>query len=215
LIDLSHRIDAGMPMYPGVPAPEYGAVVTHASSAARGTYAPGVSFEMTTYTIGGNTGTYLDSPFHRDPEAADLAAVPLDRLANLSGLVITAPSDGPIGPNVLEGTDLTGKAVLFHTGWARRWGTDGYFRSGPYLTAETCGVLVAAGAALAGIDCANIDSMADPQRPAHTLLLRAGILIVEHLRGVEALPPAGFQFFAVPPAIAGGASFPVRAFAIV
>jgi kynurenine formamidase len=105
--------------------------------------------------------------------------------------------------------------VLLRTGWARRWSGDDYFRSGPYVTAEGAEALVRAGARLVGIDCANIDDMGDRSRPAHTILLAAGIPIVEHLCRLEELPARGFRFFAVPPAIAGGTSFPVRAFAIV
>jgi arylformamidase len=106
------------------------------------------------------------------------------------------------------------KAVLICTGWARRWGSSDYFRSGPFLTATACNHLVQAGAALVGIDCANIDDMKDPARPAHTLLLAAGIPIVEHLRGLDQLQGRTFRFFATPPAIRGGTSFPVRALAV-
>ena len=121
----------------------------------------------------------------------------------------------PIAPDALAGQPLAGRAVLFRTDWSRRWGGEGYFRSGPFLPPDTCRALVDAGAALVGIDCANIDDMADATRPAHTILLAAGIPLVEHLRGLDALPATGFRFFAVPPAIAGGTSFTVRAFAIV
>lgn len=214
LIDLSHRLEPGMPSYPGVPEPGFGTSLTHEDSPARGVYAPGTTFQMATYALSGNTGTYLDAPFHRHPEAPDLAQVPLERMANVPGMVVPVSDDGPIGAEVFLGLDVWGHAVLVHTGWASRWGGPDYFRSGPYLTAEACIRLIEGGATLAGIDCANIDNMTDPARPAHTLLLAAGIPIVEHLRGLEALPADGFRFFATPPAIVGGTSFPVRALAI-
>jgi arylformamidase len=213
LIDLSHVLEPGMPAYPGLPVPEFGTWFTHAESAARGSYVPGTTFQIATYALGGNTGTYVDAPFHRHPEAPDLAALPLAKLANLPGVLVPVLHEGAIGPEVFEGVDMRGKAVLVRTDWARRWGGD-YFRSGPFLTGEACRLLVEAGAALVGIDCANIDDMTDPARPAHTILLAAGIPIVEHLCGLDQVPDSPFRFFAVPPAIRGGTSFPVRAFAL-
>jgi arylformamidase len=214
LVDLSHKLHEGMPSYPGLPVPHFGTWMTHEESAQRGAYSPGTVFQIATYEIGGNTGTYIDAPFHRHPAGPDLAGLPLEKLANLPGTLVTVLTDGGIGPESFAGLDVSGKAVIVRTDWSTRWGGD-YFRSGPFLTEAACTALVSAGASLVGIDCANIDSMTDPDRPAHTILLDAGIPIVEHLRGLDALPNEGFRFFAVPPAIAGGTSFPVRAFAIV
>ncbi|MBA3947426.1 MAG: cyclase family protein [Herpetosiphonaceae bacterium] len=215
LIDLSHRLEPGMPSYPGLPVPQFHTWLTHAESAARELYAPGTVFEIARYDLGGNTGTYVDAPYHRHPGMPDLARLSLDRLADLPGLIVTAFHDGPIGPETFSGVELGGKAVLVRTDWADRWGASDYFRSGPFLTREACQYLVRAQATLVGIDCANIDNMTDLTRPAHTILLAAGIPIVEHLRGLDELPRAGFHFFAVPPAVVGGTSFPVRAFAIL
>ena len=214
IVDLSHRLEPGMPAYPGLPEPKFHVFLSHGDSARHAHYAPGTSFQIATYELGGNTGTYLDAPFHRHTNGADLADVPLDRLADLPGVVVAAPEDGAIEARVFANVGLRGKAVLVHTGWARRWGTNDYFRSGPYLTAAACEHLVHSGAALVGIDCANIDDMKDAARPAHTLLLAAGIPIVEHLCGIERLPQTAFRFFAAPPAIRGGTSFPVRALAV-
>jgi len=215
IIDLSHKIQEGMPSYPGVPPLQSHPLLTHETSAERGIYAPGTTFQMIRYEISGNTGTYMDAPLHRHPDGPDLAELPLAKIANLPGLVVTCLREGPIGPDEFAGLDVQGKAVLVRTDWSKKWGDPDYFRSGPYLTAEACHALASDGATLVGIDCANIDNMNDPERPAHTLLLAAGIPIVEHLRGLEALPDADFSFFAVPPAIVGGTSFAVRAFAIV
>ena len=210
LVDLSHVIEAGMPSYPGLPEPRFRVVRAHGEESG---YAPGTSFQIAAYDLGGNTGTYLDAPFHRHPSGLDLAAVPLEKLAHLPGVLIGAAEEGPIEASAFRSFDLKGHAVLLYTGWSRRWGGD-YFRSGPYLTAEACDSLVKAGAALVGIDCANIDNMKDPARPAHTRLLAAGIPIVEHLTNLNSLAGQGFRFSAVPPAIRGGTSFPVRAFAV-
>ena len=101
------------------------------------------------------------------------------------------------------------------TGWDARWGTPEYLSDNPFLTGAAASRLVDAGVALVGIDSLNVDSLADPERPAHTAILGAGIPLVEHLTGLGALPAAGWRFFAVPPRIRGMATFPVRAFAIV
>ena len=215
LIDLSHRLESGMPSYPGLPVPQFRTWMTHAEAPAHGSYAPGTTFQIATYELGGNTGTYVDAPFHRHPQEPDLAGLPLDKLAYIEGQVFTVSHNGAIGPEIFHGHELRDKAVLVYTGWSQRWQQpDDYFRSGPFLTANACRYLVQAQVRLVGIDCANIDDMGDTSRPAHTLLLAAGIPIVEHLRALEQLPANNFRFFAVPPAIVGGTSFPVRAFAL-
>jgi kynurenine formamidase len=223
LIDLSHRLHEGMPAYPGLPEPHFDTVVTHEESGERGLYAHGTTFQIARYEMGGNTGTYVDSPFHRHPLKEDLAGLALEKLANVPGLLVKAIQEGEIGPQAFDGLDIKGKAVLVYTDWARRWDSGEYFKAGPYLGAAACRLLVEAGATLVGIDCANIDNMGDPARgvagdstrPAHTLLLAAGIPIVEHLCNLDALESKDFRFFAVPPAIVGGTSFAVRAFAIL
>ncbi len=213
IVDLSHVIESGMPSYPGLPVPRIHTFLAHGQAAAHTHYSPGTSFQIAIYEFGGNTGTYVDAPFHRHPEGADIAGVPLTKLADLPGVLISAPEDGAIDRSHLSSHEVRKRAVLVRTDWSRRGGGD-YFRSGPFLTADACEFLVDGGAVLVGIDCANIDNMNDPARPAHTILLRAGIPIVEHLRGLEQLQGRRFRFFAAPPAVRGGTSFPVRAFAI-
>jgi kynurenine formamidase len=214
-IDLSHVLEPNMPSYPGLPIPQFSAWFTHEESTNRGTYAPGTTFQIATYEIGGNTGTYIDAPFHRHPQGQDLSGLSLEQIANVLGIVVTQLHEGPIGPEAFMNLDIRGKAVLVRTDWSKRWQHSAdYFRSGPFLTADASHFLVQSGATLVGIDCANIDNMNDPTRPAHTILLAAGIPIVEHLRALDQLPTQDFHFFAVPPAIKDGTSFPTRAFAM-
>lgn len=212
LVDLSHAIETGMITYKGLPAP---LICDHLSRvAARAIYAPGTEFQIGRIEMVGNTGTYLDSPFHRFADGDDLAALSLDRLVGLPGLCV-ATADRAIGPETFNGLDLGGCAVLVHTGWSRRWRTDAYFEDWPHLTAAAADLLASAGAALVGIDSHNIDAGADMARPVHTRLLGRGIPIVEHMTGLDRLPPAGFRFTAAPPRIVGFGTFPVRAFAEV
>src|SRR6188474_1638129 len=212
LIDLSHTVEHGMITYKGLPAPVISDYLSREDSKTR--YAPGTEFHIGRIEMVANTGTYLDSPFHRYADGKDVSELPLERLANLGGVVIHADASGgrPVGRTAFEGRDLRGKAVLVRTGWDAHWRTDQYFEGHPFLTRETAELLAAAGAALVGIDSLNIDDTADLARPAHSLLLAAEIPIVEHLRGLDRLPEAGFRFFAVPVKMKRMGTFPVRAF---
>lgn len=212
LIDLSHTIEAGMITYPGLPGP---VLSDHLSRvASRANYEPGTEFLIGRIDMVGNTGTYLDAPFHRFEGGSDLAGLALDDMADLPGLCIDTP--GPeIGPEVVNGLDLTGRAILFATGWDRHWGTDTYGDpSHSFVSAALVGALVDGGAVLVGIDSVNIDDTRGGGRPAHTGLLAAGIQVVEHLTGLGQLVGRDFRFFAVPPKVSGFGTFPVRAFAI-
>lgn len=219
LVELSHPIEAGMRTYPGLPAPVIGEHMTRAASRAH--YAPGTEFSIGRVEMVGNTGTYVDAPFHRFEDGADLAALALAALVELPGLLVRAPAEGEraITAGALEralaGRDLRGCAVLLHTGWARLWEQDAYLDDSrhPYLAREAAERLAGGGAALVGIDSLNIDDTGDGERPAHTILLGAGIPIVEHLRGLDVLPQQGFRFTAAPPPVRGMGSFPVRAYA--
>ncbi|MGA2325932.1 MAG: cyclase family protein [Bryobacteraceae bacterium] len=211
LVDLSHPIEDGMQAYPGLPAPKIGCFLNHEESRAR--YEGKAEFYLGKVEMACNVGTYLDSPFHRYPEGADLSRVPLESIAGLAGIVIdAAASPGPVSLECAE-SELRGRAVLVRTGWDRRWGTPSYWELGPYLSEQAVDLLVRAEAALAGVDFWNVDDTTDLARPAHTRLLAAGIPIVEHLANLAALPRTGFRFYAVPPPLVRGASFPVRAFA--
>jgi kynurenine formamidase len=211
LVDLSHPIEDGMQAYPGLPAPKIGCVLNHEESRAR--YEGKAEFYLGKVEMACNVGTYLDSPFHRYPNGADLSRVPLESMAGLPGIAIDAPAlAGPVSLECAE-SELRGRAVLVRTGWDRRWGTPSYWEPGPFLSGQAIDLLIGSGAVLAGVDFWNVDDTTDLARPAHTRLLGAGILIVEHLANLSALPRTGFRFYAVPPPLVGGASFPVRAFA--
>ncbi len=211
LIDLSHTIDAGMVTYPGLPGPEISEHLSRADSTAN--YAPGTEFLIGRIDMVGNTGTYLDTPFHRYDGGSDLAGLPLEDVADLPGLCIEAA--GPeIGPEAVRDLQLGGMAVLFFTGWDRHWGTATYGDpSHPFVNSDLVASLVEGGAVLVGIDSVNIDDTRGGDRPAHSGLLAAGIQVVEHLTGLAALVGRGFHFFAVPPKVSGFGTFPVRAFA--
>jgi kynurenine formamidase len=213
LIDLSHVVEDGLITYKGLPAPIICDYLSR--EASREIYAPGTEFHIGKIEMVANTGTYLDSPFHRYADGKDLSELPLRSLANLDTVVIRATDRTEIDADLFEGVALNGKAVLVHTGWSEHWKTDQYFNGHPYLTAKSANLLRDAGAVLVGIDSLNIDSTADMSRPAHTILLGAEIPIVEHMTNLDALPVGDFRFFAVPVKVKDFGTFPVRAFAIL
>ena len=216
LIDLSHEILPGMITYQSLPTPSVRTVVERDESR----YAPGVSFHIGAIDMCANTGTYLDVPFHRYENGHDLCGLSLDRVADVPAICVDrsaacAAGDLAIDLKRLGELDLEGCAVLFHTGFSANFGTPAYQQNSPFLTQATAEALVAANVACVGVDALNIDAMDDLSRPVHSILLKAGIPIIEHLRGLAELPRADFRFTAVPPKIAGMGTFTVRAFATV
>jgi len=212
LIDLSHVVEDGLITYKGLPAPIICDYLSR--EASRKVYSEGTEFHIGRIDMVANTGTYLDSPFHRFADGKDLSELPLESLAHLEGIVVPA-ADRAIRADAFDGLDLSGKAVLVRTGWDRHWKTDQYFEGHPFLTGEAAEYLVQAGAALVGIDSLNIDDTADMSRPVHTTLLGAEIPIVEHMCHLDTLPPQPFRFYAVPVKVKGFGTFPVRAFGLV
>jgi len=213
LFDLSHVIEHGMTTFAGLPGPHICDYWTRDASAAK--YDDGSSFQIGRIDMVANTGTYVDSPFHRYAEGKDLSELRLESLADLDGIVVRQLFEQGLAIDVaaFDGLDVRGKAVLVHTGWDRHWRTEPYFTNHPFLTAAAAEWLVAGGAAFVGIDSHNIDDTAQRSRPVHTTLLGADIPIGEHLTNLGALPDHGFRFSAVPPKVKGMGTFPVRAWA--
>jgi len=214
LIDLSHTVEHGMITYKGLPAPIICDFLSRETSKKH--YADGTTFHIGKIEMVANTGTYIDSPFHRYADGKDLSELTLESIANLESLVFRAdPGKRAIGPGLFSKAEVSGKAVLVHTGWAQHWGSEQYFEGHPFLTAEAAEWLKASGAALVGIDSLNIDDTSGGHRPVHSILLGADIPIVEHMCHLENLPDSAFKFHAVPVKVRNFGTFPVRAYAVV
>jgi kynurenine formamidase len=215
IVDLSHVIEHGMTTYKGLPGPHICDFWTREGSAAN--YDDGSSFQIGRIDMVANTGTYLDAPFHRYAEGADLADLPLSSLADLPAIVIRRPWEKELATDATDfrGLDVKGRAVLVHTGWDRHWRTDLYGIDHPFLTTAAAEWLVESGALLVGIDSNNIDDTRVRARPVHSRLLAAQIPICEHMTGLALLPDGLFRFSAVPPKVRGMGTFPVRAYAVL
>jgi kynurenine formamidase len=215
LVDLSHTVEHGMVTYKGLPAPIICDFLSREES--RKLYREGTEFHIGRIDMVANTGTYLDSPFHRYADGADLSELSLSQVADLDGICVRALAarGRALDASVFQGVDVRDKAVLVHTGWDANWRSDRYFEGHPFLTRDAAEALRDAGARLVGIDSLNIDDTEDLSRPAHSILLGAAIPIVEHMCNLESLPTGGFRFFAVPVKVKAFGTFPVRAFGII
>ncbi|MBW4462656.1 MAG: cyclase family protein [Nodosilinea sp. WJT8-NPBG4] len=213
LIDLSHTVEHGMITYEGIPGPIICDFLSREASQAH--YAKGTTFHIGKIEMAANTGTYIDSPFHRYADGKDLSELPLESIADVDGLLFRAdPVQRAIGPELFAGAAVQGKAMLVHTGWSQHWRTAQYFKGHPFLTAAAAEWLQGAGARLVGIDSLNIDDTSDGHRPVHSILLGADIPIVEHMCNLESLPKSGFKLHAVPVKVQSFGTFPVRVYAV-
>lgn len=211
LVDLSHTIFDGLVTYKGLPAPVICDFLSRKDSI--GKYEEGTEFQIGKIEMVSNTGTYIDCPFHRYAHGKDLSEVALEAFANLDAVTVYAIGALEIGIEFFQNLEIRNKAVIVNTGWSKNWNTEAYFENHPFLTREAAEYLRDCGVKLVGIDSHNIDDTRGNSRPVHTILLGAGILIVEHLCNLDKLPASGYLFSAVPPKFKGVGTFPVRAFA--
>jgi len=214
LIDLSHEVEHGMITYKGLPAPLICDFLSRQDS--RKHYSEGTEFNIGKIEMVANTGTYVDSPFHRFADGIDLSELPLESLADLEGILVPVQAFGrEISARAFKDLAVKGKAILVRTDWSRHWRTDQYFEGHPFLTRDAAEFLAGSGAAFVGIDTYNIDDITDGTRPAHTILLGNRIPICEHMCGLENLPDEGFRFHAAPVKVKAFGTFPVRAYAVL
>jgi kynurenine formamidase len=218
VIDLTHPIESGMKTDLRLPPVRITEFWSRAASARN--YAPGVSFQIASVEMVQNTGTYVDCPWHRYEDGLGVWNFPLDRFVDLPTVVVDArgkiDSKGEIDDDAIVSAAKNGHALLVCTGWSRHWGTDEY-GSGrhPWISGTCAQLLVDRGVTLYGLDTLNADSFADPSRPVHSILLRAGIPIIENVTNFDRLVGRSVRFHAAPLPIVGFGSCPVRAFAIV
>ena len=215
LIDLSHTIEDGLITYKGLPAPIICDYLSREQS--KQNYDSDTSFQIGKIEMVTNTGTYIDCPFHRFADGKDTAQTVLKDFAQLDAVMIHIPFTETlkITEDHLKNREIRNKAVLIQTGWDKHWNTELYYQNHPLLTEQAAMYLRDCKVKLVGIDSHNIDDTDGRTRPVHTVLLGAGILIVEHLCNLNKLPAENFTFTAAPPKFKGVGTFPVRAFASI
>ena len=214
-IEVSHVIEAGMKTYPGLPEPSVEVIMDHETSGQK--YGGKAEFLIASLHLCGNTGTYVDSPLHRYRKGADLTSLTLEKLAHLPVSLVNVPTgaDRSVGPEHFRNVTVRDRAIIVRTGWSQHWRTPRYFEPNPFLTRAACEYLAEQGTRFVGIDSLNIDDIKDLARPAHTVLLGAGIPVCEHMTNLHSVPRDGGFLHAVPIAWKGGATFPVRAYVMV
>ena len=213
LIDLSHTIENGLVTYKGLPAPIICDYLSRENS--KQFYEEGTEFQIAKIEMVSNTGTYLDCPFHRFENGKDLSEIGLECFTDLEAVVIRVPFTDTLAitEDHIKNSEVRNRAVLINTGWDSNWNTEKYYENHPYLTQGAARYLKNSNTKLVGIDSHNIDNTTVKNRPVHTTLLGAEILIVEHLCNLYLLPEDGFTFSAMPPKFKGVGTFPVRAMA--
>lgn len=206
LIDLSHPLRSGMPVFPQDPEVE----LMPAEALA--------PWRVTRLALGTHSGTHIDAASHFVPGGTTIDDYPLERFsltAFVAHVKAAASSaiDWPALQSVLP-DNLRGAGVLLHTGWDRYWGEDEAIRH-PYLGADAASELVARGVTLVGTDALNVDATEDGTTHAHAALLGADVLIVENLTGLDALlagRPYTCSF--MPLRLEGADGSPIRAYAV-
>lgn len=219
IIDLTHAIHDGMPVYPGDPLPAIRRALTHEENYCH----------VDELRLGSHTGTHIDAPFHFLRAGPTIDAIPLDRCLGF-GVLIDASGKRdlePIGaPDLAPAAELiqSGDFVLLRTDWDRFFGTEQYLRH-PFLSAGGARFLLGLGVTLVGIDAMSVDpsaadaasaepgaqQKADAAYPAHDILLGNGVLIVENLCQLKRVPRPRGLFSFLPLKLRGSDGSPVRA----
>lgn len=213
MVDLSHVINAETQVYPGDPVAEFR---VHSTIARDG-------FNLLSVSMGSQTGTHVDAPYHFDESAEKLDELPLERFAG-TAVIVDARDVGPRGRitwgyfEAVEEKLVPGVMVLLHTGWSAHYGTARYFEN-PFLDREACAMLIARGVRTFGIDAINIDETPDENHPGegfpvHHLIADVAGVISENLTNLDAVDFSDPFVSLLPLRFEAADGAPVRAVAI-
>jgi len=207
IIDLSHTVVSGMLQYPGdEPSPQLVRKMTHANDGVL----------SSALAMGCHVGTHIDTPYHFLDDQPGLEALAVDLFYGSARVVVAEVGDDPtaLGLDILEDVDLDRLDYLvFRTGWERHWGTELYYERWPYLSTELAQRLAATELKGVGLDSPSVDAL--NEHDAHNLFARAGMVNVENLANLQALPAGLFQLLVLPLKLAGTEASPVRAVALI
>jgi kynurenine formamidase len=213
IVDLSHTIEDGLITYKGLPAPIICDYLSREES--KKLYEGETEFQIGKIIMVGNTGTYIDCPFHRYAHGKDFSELDANLFTDLPAVKVIVPysETKAVTEKHLQQVDIRNKALLVETGWSRHWNTESYFENHSFLTEAAAAYARDQQVLLIGIDSHNIDDTSKKSRPVHSILLANDIFVVEHLCNLDNVPSGGFAFTALPPKIKGIGTFPVRAIA--
>lgn len=205
LVDLSHIIYSGMPVYPGTKGPE---ISPCAQISEEG-------FLEHWLSMATHTGTHIDAPAHLIEGGSTLDLLPLQRFSG-RGVKIECAGVDSLSLPFLEGyASLLEEAdfLLFYTGWQDNWGSESYYSGFPLLTMEAAVWLNRFSLSGLGFDTPSADAVESVDLPLHKQLLGSGLLLIENLNHLDKIPSDGFTFFCMPLFISHSDGSPVRAFA--
>lgn len=209
VVDLTHHITPGMPVYPGTEPP----VLEQANTVERN------GFAETLLRMYSHTGTHIDAPGHMVTGAPSLDQLPVDRFVGRACVIdVSGAAGAVVAAELLDAQrDLVAGCdfVLLHTGWSRYWGDDRYFGSFPVLSAAATAWLIDRTLKGVGFDAISADPIGPPPYRNHVAFFRAGMILIENLAGLQPLVGRRFLFSCLPLAYEHADGSPVRAVAIL
>lgn len=209
IIDLTHPISEGMPVYPGTEPPILETECTIED----------IGFLEKKITLFSHTGTHMDAPAHLIKNAKTLdkfsasqfygRALLLD-LTNIKGSIVGLREIESV-KNEIQDVEF----VVLFTGWSKYWGSDKYFKDYPVLSVEAAEKLSGFGLKGIGLDTISADKIDTVDYEVHNLFLQKNTVIIENLTNLSELSVNKFIFSCFPMSFKDADGSPVRAVGIV
>jgi arylformamidase len=210
IIDLTHTLESGMPVYPGT---------RHVKLITAGTFVQEGYHEIR-MDISTHTGTHIDCGYHLLVDGLNTITTPVNHFYG-KGMVADCrniSAGGSITKEFLQQmeTDIgNSDFLLIHTGWSQYWGSEEYFTKFPVLHRDAATYLSSFNLKGIGSDTISFDPVDSMELPVHHILLSKGLILVENLVNLESLLNHDFVFSCFPLKIKNGDGSPVRAVGIV
>jgi kynurenine formamidase len=208
VVDCTHIIEEGMPVYPGTEGP----MLLQACTLEE------VGFREKKWTMYSHTGTHMDAPAHMVADGKTLDQFSVEKFMG-RGMVLDVrectAKEIPL-VRVQSYESILGKVdyVLIQTGWEEYWGSEQYVGSFPALSGEAAEYLMKFNLKGIGVDAISIDLMDTESFPIHKILLENDLVIIENLKNLSLLEGL-FDFYAFPLNVEDADGSPIRAIAVV
>jgi arylformamidase len=210
IVDLSHKINFDMPMYPGDEPPSLEKLAAIERE----------GYRETKITIHTHTGTHIDAPGHMLEYGPYLDCLNLEQFF---GKAIILDYDDDKNQNLLinlnrikayQGSIEKTEFVILKTNWSQYWGENKYYKNYPYLSIEAAHWLAKFPLKGIGIDAISIDKSDSIDFPVHKILLSKNMIVIENLTNLDAVKNEFFMLSVLPLKIKNTDGSPVRAIAI-